>query len=691
MRRLTLASLALALGLQVATSQSIRLQLDGMPHGIVSMDGSSNGNWLAIASWLENADDGYLKLWNLTDDKTYTSPFYFPSYQPDFDVTCVRFVPNYEVFATIGQLSPLRVFEYRTGSPTDTGWWQIAQFGVQGRTMAVAPNFDAVAIADSLGEIRVLRGIFSQFLTRDQGFRPQLAFAPDGSLLATAGARVGGGSVRLWNTSTYSMLIDLPTPFECTSVAFSPNGAYLAVGGVGGELRVYRLMDYAYLDVQAHAGRLAALQFTPDSSRVVSGGQDGFVRVWDVSNLAQQVERATGYGVLSLFVSPDGQFLHTGGVDGQVDRWQLATLQHERELTRPWQVHGFRTGSREVWVSDGAQTRVYDAQGQLVQQIPLRGIFSPDKQWAITQDGVVRVSDGQIVLSGVSQGVFSPDSRYALVQEAGGVAMYRTDTWSRLWQAQRSADFLRVRFSRNSARFVEGNAVYDAPTGVRLGIYSADLLTLSDDGARVALVREQDERVQVEMLRLADNALLWQATYDAPLSGEVHDAVFAGDGRYLLVWAGEYIVCFDAATGQLLSETGAPQPRGRLRLLLTPDSYRLLIAHDYERNAFLITPVARLSSERWFFPAPLGYTIDYAELSSDGAALLVQTSDSSVFVVSAGLTTGDVNGDNCVDDADLLETLFSFGHGNARADLNGDSIVDDADLLLVLFNFGNGC
>ncbi|MCS6923647.1 MAG: prolyl oligopeptidase family serine peptidase, partial [Fimbriimonadales bacterium] len=53
---------------------------------------------------------------------------------------------------------------------------------------------------------------------------------------------------------------------------------------------------------------------------------------------------------------------------------------------------------------------------------------------------------------------------------------------------------------------------------------------------------------------------------------------------------------------------------------------------------------------------------------------------------------GDVNGDDCVDDADLLEVLFTFGAaGNSRADLNGDSVVDDADLLEVLFHFGNGC
>ncbi|MER3402931.1 MAG: hypothetical protein C4336_07715 [Armatimonadota bacterium] len=54
------------------------------------------------------------------------------------------------------------------------------------------------------------------------------------------------------------------------------------------------------------------------------------------------------------------------------------------------------------------------------------------------------------------------------------------------------------------------------------------------------------------------------------------------------------------------------------------------------------------------------------------------------------LINGDINGDNIIDDADLLAVLFAFGQlGEQTADLNGDGIVDDADLLIVLFNFGN--
>jgi WD40 repeat protein len=54
---------------------------------------------------------------------------------------------------------------------------------------------------------------------------------------------------------------------------------------------------------------------------------------------------------------------------------------------------------------------------------------------------------------------------------------------------------------------------------------------------------------------------------------------------------------------------------------------------------------------------------------------------------------GDVNGDGCVDDSDLLEVLFAFGSqgSNLPADVTGDGVVDDGDLNVVLLNFGAGC
>jgi hypothetical protein len=83
-------------------------------------------------------------------------------------------------------------------------------------------------------------------------------------------------------------------------------------------------------------------------------------------------------------------------------------------------------------------------------------------------------------------------------------------------------------------------------------------------------------------------------------------------------------------------------------------------------------------------------TVDIAVRAPTSLTRIVRgvslNSDVSGLVFS--LINGDLNGDNVIDDADLLTVLFEFGTNSAAADLNGDGIVDDADLLTVLFNFG---
>lgn len=60
-----------------------------------------------------------------------------------------------------------------------------------------------------------------------------------------------------------------------------------------------------------------------------------------------------------------------------------------------------------------------------------------------------------------------------------------------------------------------------------------------------------------------------------------------------------------------------------------------------------------------------------------------------LLIPSQAQLQGDVNGDDCVDDLDLLIVLFDFGmNQDRRADVNRDGSVDDLDLLIVLFQFG---
>lgn len=104
----------------------------------------------------------------------------------------------------------------------------------------------------------------------------------------------------------------------------------------------------------------------------------------------------------------------------------------------------------------------------------------------------------------------------------------------------------------------------------------------------------------------------------------------------------------------------------------------------------------------------------YSALLADGSRLLsaLSTTPNGRFIVGLGYNAttnryegflldtvasytrreGDVDGNGCVDDSDLLTVLFLFGDtGQTIADINADGVVDDADLLEVLFHFGQGC
>ncbi len=109
-----------------------------------------------------------------------------------------------------------------------------------------------------------------------------------------------------------------------------------------------------------------------------------------------------------------------------------------------------------------------------------------------------------------------------------------------------------------------------------------------------------------------------------------------------------------------------------------------------------LTPAQRNSSRNLFFLTTNGVvpagarTVRIRMDFTGGGRSLDGYVDNLDFRLRLG---ADVNGDGCVDDADLLAVLFAFGSTgtNLAEDLNGDDVVDDADLLTVLFDFGTGC
>ncbi|MCW5559109.1 MAG: hypothetical protein KIT22_14930, partial [Verrucomicrobiae bacterium] len=78
-------------------------------------------------------------------------------------------------------------------------------------------------------------------------------------------------------------------PGAVSALAFSPDGALLAAGVPGGDVRVYKTADGARATtLPGHNGAIFAIAFSTDGQRVFTGGFDGLLRSFDTATGALQ-------------------------------------------------------------------------------------------------------------------------------------------------------------------------------------------------------------------------------------------------------------------------------------------------------------------------------------------------------------------------------------------------------------------
>ncbi len=155
-----------------------------------------------------------------------------------------------------------------------------------------------------------------------------LAFSPDGQTLAVGGKNV----VQLVPTSGTGTATDLPvTVGQVRSLAYSPNGELLAVGGYQ-QLKLIKLSDRSIVrELKGHRGIVTAVAFSPDGTTLASASDDTTARFWTVATGDAVVLTGHEYPVSGLAWSADGTFLATAAGDdtrstkgGEVALWDRA-------------------------------------------------------------------------------------------------------------------------------------------------------------------------------------------------------------------------------------------------------------------------------------------------------------------------------------------------------------------------------
>ena len=158
-----------------------------------------------------------------------------------------------------------------------------------------------------------------------------IAFSPDGEQIASVAVHCR--TVTVWDIDSGKTVLSLQGPLEwCESVAFSPDGKWLAAGGYYGTVQVWDASTgRESRTLSGNKSVVRGLSFSPNGTQLASAS-GARLNVWDVESGRQIADLIVEGMLLDVAFSPDGKRISTCSSQALVSEWDIATGQQTHSM-----------------------------------------------------------------------------------------------------------------------------------------------------------------------------------------------------------------------------------------------------------------------------------------------------------------------------------------------------------------------